>query len=166
MPKQDFFKWNSIVPRIGMVYDLSGNNAFMSVSRGPGSRPIPGIASGYRLNGSAPPFEVSDTIIGQEITYTTHQLPAYPQSVYDSCSDCVNAGVFDGRPVGTVLYRGPQTNTTSNLGSANTFEVAHQFAFSRIPWNKYFLNGALYDLTRADGTLEHTLADLTAVFSA
>lgn len=24
-PKQDFFKWNSVVPRVGMVYDISGN---------------------------------------------------------------------------------------------------------------------------------------------
>ena len=28
-PKQDFFKWNSLVPRIGMVYDLSGNGTMV-----------------------------------------------------------------------------------------------------------------------------------------
>lgn len=163
-----FWKYADVqVSFSSMPYDISGQNAFLSRSGSPSSRPIPGSAAGFRLGANPPPFDIDDGVEGEEFTYTTHQLPTLPIAVYDGVRNCVNDGTFVGRPLGTVLYRGPQYNQTAQFDGSQSWEVTHQFSYSKVPWNSYYTPlGTVAALTRADGSLKYPLADLTQVFSA
>jgi hypothetical protein len=144
---------------------LTGQDAFMTQARSPEQRQIPSGASNFKLNGNAPTFDPTDEINGESWTFTTHQLPSLDQDVYDKVRNCVNNGVFYGRPIGTVLYRGPSISETVTVTGQLTYEVTHNFSYSEVPWNKYYIGSVLYDMYRADGsTYKYLLADLTTIF--
>jgi hypothetical protein len=148
-------------------YATSGQDAFLSRSGQPSSRSFPGPAAGFRLNGSPPPFDPGEEIDGEEVSWTSHNLPTLSTNVYDAVRNCVNNDIFYNRPAGTMRYNGPSYSQTSTISGDPMWEVTHTFTYSKIPWNSYYASdGNLYELFRADGTTPRYIeADLTSVFS-
>lgn len=148
-------------------YDLSGQNAFLSRSGQGSVRGIPGPAANFLLGGVTPGFDPGEQIYGEEFSFTTHNLPTLPMSIYNTARNCVNSSAFFEYPPGTVLYNGPQYNQTQTIGGVTQWEVSHSFIYSKVPWNYYFASdGTLGVLTRADGSLKYEEQDLTTIFSA
>ena len=146
-------------------YQFTGQDAFLTKSGNPSSRQIPGPASGFLLNGSPPIFDPGEQIGGEQFTYTAHQLPSLDMATYDSVRDCLNATTFDGRPPGTVIYRGPGYSATSGIVTSPSWEIQHPFEYSKLPWNYAYMNGLVYEVFRADGvTPKYLSVDLTQVF--
>lgn len=145
-------------------YALSGANAFLSRRGQPSTRSIPGVASGFLLNGIAPSFDPGEEIDGEEFSVDTSQIPTYDPAVYNAVRNCCNADAFLGYPARTVRYNGPTYDQKNTIAGVESWSMSHSFSYSKVPWNDYYVGGVLYPLTRADGSLKYTEVDLNAVF--
>lgn len=146
-------------------YDLSGQNAFLSLSGNPSVRTIPAPAVAFRVGGLAPVYDPGYEINGEDQVLTLHDLTSYDPTAFDSIRNHVNGGTFRGRPPGTVLYKGTSYTATSNFAGVK-WDASHTLAYSEIPWNYGFLpDGTLDNVTYPDGTWRMQPADLSVLLN-
>lgn len=146
-------------------YATSGATAFLTRGGDPQTRAFPGVASGFLLNGAAPQFDPGEDIDGEEIRISTTQIPTYDPSVYNAVRNCCNDDVFFGYPARTIKYNGPSYQERRSIAGIESWDMAHSFSYSKVPWNDYYLNGTLYELTRTGGGLKYPEVNLYSVFA-
>lgn len=147
-------------------YNLDGQKAFITESTSPSTRSLIAPPSIFLVNGLAPTVDHEFEVPGTNLSLTLHQLDSLPLATYALYQRRVNNADFYGYEMGTLLYLGPSSNRTRNVGATLSYEVTHEFVWSSIAWNYVFTPaGTLSEMTYAGGTRRYPLANFQALFT-
>lgn len=164
--KSKFWRYHKVtVYFIDPRFDLSGQNAFVSIRTSPSQRTLEAPPHLFSVGGRAPTFDPHFEVDGTAISLTVHQLPSLDLATYAAYQRRVNTTAFWGYPAGTVKYIGPTTNRTNSVAGQSTYEIEHALEYSSIPWNYGFAaDGSLSDVTYTGGIRRYPTADLNNLF--
>jgi hypothetical protein len=96
--------------------------------------PLPGRAFRF-TDGTFLGRDFARFVPEQEISYMRHKVAVVPESLLMDLNGKINHAVFLGRPAGTVLFAGADTDTESRMLGAAENQVQLAFMYRPIPWN-------------------------------